>query len=239
MKENFLLKAYTNRVKEQILGLGADLVGIADVESLSGLKTIPENILDGFTKIISIAISLPVATFERIIDRPTPDYSATYQTANRILDEIAFKTAIFLQKDGYSSLPIQASQILDKKTWRGAISHKATARVAGIGWQGKNLLLITPQYGSRVRLVTILTNAPLIPDKPLKNRCGKCTNCMDACPAGAIKGVSTKDHYENRNQAIHLSKCVEKLTLDFASDPDIGVPICGICINVCPFGRKR
>ena len=93
-------------------------------------------------------------------------------------------------------------------------------------------------YGSRVRLVTVLTDAPLKADKPLKNRCGKCMECRDACPAGAIKGINTEDHYKTRNDALHFSKCVKKLTEEFAQMPDVGVPICGICIKACPFGRK-
>mgnify|MGYP003975746169 FL=1 len=173
-----------------------------------------------------------------ISDQPTPIYSSVYQTVNRLLDEIAFKTAKKVQNDGYLSLPIPASQLLDRENWYGAISHKAVARVAGLGWQGKNLLLITPQYGSRVRLVTVLANAPLKSDAPIKNRCGKCMLCHDACPVNAIKGIGTKDYYKDREEALDFSKCVQKLTTEFAQLPEIGAPICGICIKVCPFGRK-
>jgi epoxyqueuosine reductase QueG len=154
------------------------------------------------------------------------------------LDEIAFRTARALQRDGFASLPIPASQVVDKKEWRGAISHKAIAMMAGLGWQGKNMLLITPKYGPRVRLVTVLTDAPLALDTPIKNRCGPCMFCRDACPVKAIKGKTTQGHYENRNEALFFSRCAEKLTKEFAQRPDIGAPICGICIKVCPFGRK-
>ena len=229
---------YTNELKETILGLGADLVGIADIESLKGLETNPHDLTSPFTKAISIAVHIPVSVFEMIADQPTPLYSSVYQTVNRILDEIAFKTSQKIQKDGYLSLPVPASQIMDREQWTAAISHKAVARVAGLGWQGKNLLLITPQYGSRVRLVTVLANAPLETDGPIKNRCGKCMLCHDACPVGAIKGVGTKDYYKDRDEALYFSKCLEKLTTEFAQLPEIGAPICGICIKVCPFGQK-
>ena len=229
---------YTDRIKKEIIKLGADLVGIADVEPLQELEAIPHDLLDGFSRAVSIAIRLPLSVFEMITDQPTPIYSATYQTANRLLDEMAFKAAGKLQRDGYFSLPIPASQVLDRKKWRAAISHKAVARMAGLGWQGKNLLLITPDYGSRVRLVTVLTKAPLAVDGPIKNRCGNCMLCRDACPVGAIKGIHTDDHYKTRNEALHFDRCVKKLTGEFAELPEIGVPICGICIKVCPFGRK-
>ena len=109
---------------------------------------------------------MPIAVFEQISDRPTPLYASVYQTANRILDEIAFRTAGSLQGDGFYSLPVPASQVLDKKNWYGAISHKAVGRMAGLGWQGKSLLLVNPRYGPRIRLVTVLTDAQLKIDGP-------------------------------------------------------------------------
>lgn len=238
MQEKSLSSDYTEITKSKIVEYGATLVGIADVEPLRTLKPDPPDLLEPFFRAISIAVQLPERVFEDISDRPTPIYSVIYQTANRILDEIAFKTSIMLQNGGFHSLPIPASQILDKKNWYGAISHKAVARMAGLGWQGKNLLLITPKYGSRVRLVTVLTNAPLIVDGAVKNRCGTCTVCVDACPVGAIKGVSTDNHYKSRNEALYFNRCVEKLVGEFAKIPGVDFPICGICIKVCPFGRK-
>ena len=229
---------YTEEFKDRIIGFGADLVGIADVGPLKELKVDPPDLLEPFARAVSIAIKLPVATFEQIVDRPTPIYKSVYTTANLILDQIAFRTAMALQNDGFHSLPIPASQVLDQENWYAAVSHKAVARMAGLGWQGKNLLLITPQYGSRVRLVTVLTTAPLDVDGPVKNRCGDCTACQDACPAQAIKGISTETHYKNRNEAMYFSRCVEKVAGEFAKIPEVGVPICGICIKVCPFGRK-
>ena len=230
---------YTQKFKERILDLGADLVGIADVEPLRKLRLDPPDLLFSFSRAVSIALRLPQAVFEGISDRPTPLYKSVYQTANQMLDQIAFRTATALQDDGFLSLPIPASQILDHENLYAAISHKAVARMAGLGWQGKNLLLITPQYGSRVRLVTVLTDAPLAVDGPIKNRCGDCTECRDACPAQAIKGVKTESHYKNRNEALYFSRCVEKVQQEFAKIPEVGVPICGICIKVCPFGRAN
>jgi epoxyqueuosine reductase QueG len=229
----------TNSIKSKAKQLGADLIGVADIESLKGLTVHPADLLEPFTSAVAIAAQLPAAAFEEIIDRPTPIYKSIYMTANSILDQIAFRVSLILQKAGYYSLPIPASQVVDKENWHGAISHKAVARVAGIGWQGKNLLLITPEYGSRVRLVTVLTEAPLKADEPVANRCGKCTLCRDACPAKAIRGVRTETHYQTREEALNFSRCVEKVFGEFAKLPGIGSAICGICIKVCPFSRKR
>ncbi|MBT8374237.1 MAG: epoxyqueuosine reductase, partial [Deltaproteobacteria bacterium] len=134
---------YTEEFKARIRDFGADLVGIADVEPLKDLKMDPPDLLEPFVTAVTIAIKLPAAVFEQIVDRPTPIYKSVYTTANLILDQIAFRTAMDLQSDGFPSLPIPASQVLDKENWYAAISHKAVARMAGVGWQGKILLLIT------------------------------------------------------------------------------------------------
>ncbi|MDY6955209.1 MAG: 4Fe-4S double cluster binding domain-containing protein [Thermodesulfobacteriota bacterium] len=230
---------YTSRIKDQTIKWGATLVGVSDVLPLRGLRTYPPDLLDPFVSALSIAVALPVWIFEMISDRPTATYKSAYETANRILDDIAFRTTLLLESDGFCSLPIPASQIVDKENLCGAITHKAVARMAGLGWQGKNLLLITPQHGSRVRLATVLTKAPLVADEPLENRCGNCTLCRDACPVGAIRGVNTKSHYGSRDEAMYFSRCADQLMEKFAAMPDIGTPICGICIKVCPFGRKK
>jgi len=228
---------HTEKIKTKIRALGADLVGVADTEPLKRLRLDPPSLLAPFSRAISIALRLPSAVFEQIIDQPTPLYSSVYQTANRILDQIAFHATNILQRDGFKSLPIPASQVLDRENWYGAITHKAVGRMAGLGWQGKSLLLINPRYGPRIRLVTILTDAPLNIDSPIKNRCGECNLCRDACPARAIKGVGTKDNYKNRDESLYFSRCVEKLVGEFSKLPDVDAPICGICIKVCPFGR--
>ena len=239
MEKDFTNQYYTDGIKEKIISLGADLVGVSDVEPLKQLKLDPPELLGPFRRALSIAVKLPHVVFQQIHDRPTPLYAATYQTANRFLDDVAFHTARILQEHGFKSLPIPASQVLDEKTWHGAITHKAVARMAGLGWQGKSLLLINPEFGPRIRLVTVLTDAPLNTDSPIENKCGECTLCKDACPAGAIKGVSITDHYSNRNEALNLTRCAEKLTTEFSKLPHVGAPICGICIKVCPFGRKE
>src|SRR5699024_10743407 len=68
----------------------------------------------------------------------------------------------------------------------GELSDKAVAERAGIGFTGKNTLLITEEFGSFVYLGEIITNIPFIPDSPVEDSCGDCTICMDACPTGAL-----------------------------------------------------
>ncbi|HUW66202.1 MAG TPA: 4Fe-4S double cluster binding domain-containing protein [Spirochaetia bacterium] len=90
-----------------------------------------------------------------------------------------------------------------------------------------------------MRLASVLTDAPLEADPLLPNRCGTCRNCQEACPVKAIHGAGWEDHPQSREEALHLSKCLEKLTEDFARRPGVGKNICGICIKVCPWGKSR
>ena len=227
--------SYVEDLKDKIMGLGASLVGVADTELLRELATYPSNLLDPFRWAVSIGVVLPRAVFEQIVDRPTPTYCSIYRTANRFLDQIALVTANLLEGDGFNSLPIPASQTVELESHCGAISHKAVGRMAGLGWQGKSLLLVNPEHGPRIRLVTVLTDAPLTADVPIENRCGDCVSCVEACPAGAIKGVSTKDHYGSREEAVDLQSCLDQLA-EFMRLPGITDTVCGLCIKACPYG---
>ncbi|GGM26053.1 epoxyqueuosine reductase [Paraliobacillus quinghaiensis] len=68
----------------------------------------------------------------------------------------------------------------------GELSDKAVAERAGIGFSGKNTLIITPEFGSYVYLGEMITNIPFPPDEPVDDGCGDCTKCLDACPTGAL-----------------------------------------------------
>ncbi|SFT19797.1 epoxyqueuosine reductase [Paenibacillus sp. BC26] len=68
----------------------------------------------------------------------------------------------------------------------GALSDRAVAERAGIGWLGSNCSIITPEWGSWVYLGEMITNLPLPPDAPVTESCGSCTACIDACPTDAL-----------------------------------------------------
>jgi epoxyqueuosine reductase QueG len=231
---------FKQKLKEKAFYLGADLFGVADLKKFDSKNSplLPENILTNFKYGISIAIALPKAVFMKIEKAPTPEYAKVYNTVNNKLDEISLFLSKFIEKLGFKALPIPASQILDKINFRGAITHKAIARLSGIGWQGKSLLIISPEYGPRIRIATILTNMELEPDKPLENRCGNCNICKEICPSQAIKGnMPEKEYYKNREEALFFNRCKEKLMNEFAKIENVGYPICGFCIKVCPYSK--
>jgi epoxyqueuosine reductase QueG len=217
---------------------GADLVGIADlVPFKSELCGLPSRTVEQFTNAVSIALHLKDEIVDGINGAPTPDYVRHYREANATLDAMTAELARWVNNRGFAAFAIPASQIVDEANLSGCISHKAVARMAGIGWQGKSLLIVSPQFGPRIRLSTLLTDMPLTADTPLKNRCGRCVECTEACPAFAVKNVGTRDRYGTRDEALDFRRCVEQ-TLQFKARPDIGIRVCGVCVKVCPFGGK-
>ncbi|MCF6266029.1 MAG: hypothetical protein L3J57_05725 [Desulfuromusa sp.] len=227
----------TKTVKDFAISAGADLVGVADLELLRELETTPEDLLHGYQYGVSLAVKLPSEVFEQLDGGPTPLYAQVYVNANLLLDQIALRLCSYVESNGYAALPIPASQVLDMERFTSHLSAKAVANAAGLGWQGKSLLIVTPEYGPRIRFVTVLTDMPLVVDQLLENKCADCCLCAEACPAAAIKNVNTDFHYSSREEALDFKKCADKLVKEFMQLPLVEKPICGICIKVCPWGR--
>jgi epoxyqueuosine reductase len=213
-----------NRIKEESQRWGGDLFGVADL-SQTRLATcgLGENTLSELPFGISIGMRLSDAVVEDIDDHPTLLYLHHYRQANYILDRLAFHVGALIQNMGGKALPIAASQIVDWERQKGHLSHKQLAQAAGIGWLGRNNLIVHPEYGARIRLVSVLTDLPLLTDEPLKRSCGECRQCIAVCPAGAIK--------EQVEGFDHLA-CFEKLK-EFRNKYNIGQYICGICVKAC------
>jgi len=218
---------------------GADAVGVAGLEPFRGtLPSLSRHLIDDHTVALSIAVRLDDAVLSAITDYPTLEYAEHYRAMNGKLDAIAAAVVSFIVGQGYHAVAVPASQILDETSLVGAISHKAVARVAGLGWQGKSLLIVHPRFGPRIRLATVLTNMPLVPDQPIRQRCGACAECAKACPAQVIRNVNAQDGYDSRDQALYFDRCAEQ-TLKFKGLPGIGARICGVCVKACPFGGRR
>lgn len=229
----------TEELKTYCRDQGAQLVGIADLDPLrKGLQTEPKDLLNPYTSAISISVELDMKAVAEMHGEPTPAYADNCKTLNRKLNSITESIVDWIRSRGFKGEAVPASRKLVEGGTEGSVSHKAIAIMAGLGWQGKNLLVVTPQYGPRVRLSSVLTNIPLTFDSPIKNRCGHCTSCFEACPVGAIKNAKTEFHYADRNEAIDLDKCHNN-TLKFVDVPGVGYTFCGQCIPVCPYGKKH
>lgn len=188
-------------LREKILEWGASIVGFGELEGL-----VPKR-WSALSTGVSIAVRLSDIVIDEIENGPTLTYAYHYRATNQLLDSISTKSSNLLQSCGYHALPIPASQTVDSERLEGLISHKMVATRAGVGWIGKNDLIITPEYGPRVRLVSVLTDAPLRPSEPIsESKCGECMLCVRACPARALKGRNWTLNI-TREDLMEVSQC--------------------------------
>jgi epoxyqueuosine reductase len=208
--------------------LGIDLFGIADISKIKNEFTLPKTLLEKLDKAVVLGIRLSRAILEEIQNHPTKLYFHHYRALNNFLDQAALRLTNIIQDRGFEALPIPASQILDWQNQKAHLSHKKIGYLAGLGWIGRNNLLVNKKLGSQMRLATILTNMPLKTDRPTKETCGSCCLCIGVCPAQAIK--------EDPADFDHI-KCFEKLK-EFQKLRLVDQYICGICVKACKGGKK-
>jgi len=210
--------------------LGAKAFGVADLDLLK--KDTPDllALVPGeFCRAVVIGMRLQDSVVEGIVDRPTPLYFHNYRQTNYRLDRAAIELADMIQNAGYAALAVPASQIVARDPMRGHVSHRRLGYAAGLGFIGRNCLLVSPKYGARMRYVSVLTDARLEPDGPIDGTCGSCRRCIDVCPAGAIG--ETSDEFD-------LDKCYRKLS-EFTRLSFIGQHVCGVCVRACSGGGNR
>jgi epoxyqueuosine reductase len=116
------------------------------------------------------------------------------------------------------------------------VMERQWAQLAGLGWLGKNSLLLNKRLGSFYFIAELIIDLPLIYDNPITtDHCGSCTRCIDACPTDAIVG----------NGVVDASKCISYYTIELKSEFSIEsdknfenwVFGCDICQDVCPWNR--
>jgi epoxyqueuosine reductase QueG len=197
----------SRELRAYLIDQGCDLVGFGGAERLDGAPDImqPRRYLPDASTLVSIGLRINNATCDLIKksvkERKAPPSYYSYQVftlgiINPQLDKLAYLGAKFLEKRGYSAYPIPANMPhLQKPTKEypggpGDISHKHVAAACGVGDIGWHNLVMTPQYGARQKITSIVTNAPIKPDPLLAHSlcdpvsCG--FKCSKACPTGAI-----------------------------------------------------
>ncbi|MDR1060015.1 MAG: GNAT family N-acetyltransferase [Clostridiales bacterium] len=226
------MEELTATVKNALLALGADIVGFGDISEL------PPSVREGLPVGISIAVKYPKAVIRGISELPTREYREWYDRLNRRLDMIASQGAELLVGRGCRAIAQTRARVGAGETeYSTVLPHKTVATRAGIGWIGKCALLVTKQYGSMVRLSSILTDAPLDLAEPTnKSLCGDCRACASACPAGAVSGKLWEAGLY-RDEFFDPIKCRktarERAMKGFGGEGSI----CGKCIEACPHTR--
>jgi len=156
-----------------------------------------------------------------------------------LLVKLQKRAVRFLKSRGFRTLAIPPDSDRRKGTFISKLyslfNHKMAATSCGIGWVGKNGLLISPDFGPRLSLVTVLTDAPLEPDAPMEHSlCGDCVLCVQYCPSKAITGLEWS-RSSPFVELVRLSVCRSHKKTKRLTE---GKPNCGLCINICPYGRK-
>ena len=227
-----------DKLKNRLRARGASLVGFATLE---GLYMHPKNsdalAVPKYPRGVSIALALPREVAAGLAQRPTREYFNAYHELNDKLDALALFCAEYLRELGYAAHAQTVQSVVEFDVYATAMPHKTVAVHAGLGWIGKCALLVTPEYGSAVRLTSVLTNAPLPDAQPLKPRCGGCMACTNACPAHAVKGElwSEERGREHIFDALACRKKARELAADALHEQ---ITLCGRCIGSCPYTRR-
>ena len=219
MKKFFKIPLDPVFLKAELASAGAAIVGFACVRGVAG----------GEIAHLESAVSIGV---EKNLNEETV----------RLLLALQKRASALLKEKGYRyfCIPPDSDRVRDTKKFASKLyplfTHKMAATLAGLGWIGRNGLLINPVYGPRLSLATVLTDAPLEAGAPVTwSQCGPCTLCMDFCPSQAIAGLDWS-WGEPYVELVRTKKCAEHKGRARATK---GKPNCGLCINICPYGRKN
>jgi epoxyqueuosine reductase len=205
-------------------GHDVDAAGVADLSRYDKeVLGFDEPILDHYRYGICYGLTISKSVLDTITDGPTQFYQHHYRQINYRLDMIAYLLSREIEQRGYKALPFAASQLIDWQNQKAHISHKRMGEIAGIGWIGRNNLLVHPVFGAHVRYNTVFTDMPLEISEPEEMSCGTCTACMAACPAGAIK--PERELFDHKGCFAMLKR--------FKNERNLGHHICGICVKVC------
>jgi epoxyqueuosine reductase len=207
----------TEHLRSFVRHLGIDLIGIAKLKTLDGMPVgIPADsasFLERFQSAIVLGAQLGK------LGRKASGMKVSAYLENAVLHVMAY-----LEKGGYRGLIVHTEDEFDPINRLGLLSLKVLAKEAGLGWQGRSLLIVSPEYGPIHRWIAVLTNMDLQADEPIPNQCGTCSICVDKCPQGALTLVPFGDQRHRREDVLNLGACR-------------GDDGCTVCLVVCPWAN--
>lgn len=244
------LQALTPLVKAQAYGLGFDLVGITTLGPAETGGAFDAWLADGYAGEMSYLqrgaekrrdprLAVPGATSAIVValdygGREAPGPVARYARGDDYHDVMLARL-----RDLHSWIGRELGHEVVGKAYvdTGPILERDLGRRAGLGWFGKNTMLVNPGLGSFFFLGALLLDVPLEADEPFTaDRCGSCTRCLDACPTGAFVAPRRLD----------ATRCVSYLTIEARGDIPEGLrPLlgdhlygCDVCQDVCPWNKR-
>ncbi len=210
---------------------GVFKVGVADPKRGFGMAKEgchPRDIMENCNSVVVFAFHVGLDYYA------TLDYYQKGEVESRVLsiycDWVSSQLIRFLEEMGYKAIVPHGYKNEKEKIAR--LSIKLAAHEAGLGVFGRPSILITPEYGPRVNLRVVLTDALIQPDKPLKdfNPCQECDTCVRLCPVNAINKEQPPPTGFNR------SRCL-KFVYQIREKTERKIMYCGYCYNFCPVGE--
>jgi epoxyqueuosine reductase len=250
----------TADVKAAALASGFDRVGISDAAPLhdaeraikeriaagmmdglrwftterAHLATHPEALLPGAQSILALA-----ASYLGVRPAPAPQPGqprgkvARYAWGRDYHDVLKAQAKELVGRiEAIAGRPVRARIFVDSSP----LAERAVAERAGLGWFGKNTMLLLPGAGSWAFLCEVILDLPLVPDRPVRKSCGACRRCLDVCPTGALVAPGVLD----------TPRCISFLTIELKDRiprelrPLMGSWVfgCDDCQEVCPVNRR-
>lgn len=202
---------------------------MAYMENYFDKRTDPRLLVDGAQSVISVIHNYYTeSTLNKNRSHPKISRYAWGEDYHKVLKKKLYQLYTFIQ--GISDQEVNGRVFVDS----APVMDKAWAQKSGLGWIGKHTNLITPKRGSYFFIGEIIINLELIYDGPVKDFCGTCTRCLDACPTDALTPYQ-----------IDANKCISYLTielkeeipLNFKDQMEGWIFGCDICQEVCPWNR--
>ncbi|MBN2852072.1 MAG: epoxyqueuosine reductase [Clostridia bacterium] len=218
----------SSEIKEYLLAEGASLIGFADLSAHHHLEMVSG---------VSIMVKIPPAVIRSISHGPTMNYYDAYHNLNRKLNELAEEGASLIQSFGYKAVAQTTEYVKEFDDHRTKMPHKTVATSAGLGWIGKSALFVTREFGSAIRLTSILTDMTLDYGVPVtESACGDYDLCKKACPGQAVTGKLWRADLD-RNEFFDPLKCRQAARALAKEKLNKDITLCGKCIEACPYTK--
>ncbi len=253
--DTLMIQSYSDKIRQEAYRLGFGFVGIAKAEQMDeearrleawlnqGLHGKMGYMANHFDKridprkLVNGAKSVVTLLFNYFTDE-----KQTYPNAPKISKYAYGKDYHLVVKDKLKDLMHFINEEVGEVSGRvfvdsAPVLERDWAKRSGTGWIGKNTLLINPKAGSYFFLAELIIDLELVYDTPMKDYCGTCTRCIDACPTEAIS---------SEGYLMDSSKCISYLTIELKNEiipPQYKSQMegwmfgCDICQDVCPWNR--